>query len=382
MSNKLVKMALTSAWDAGGISGAILDGDLRATCALGGDHAGVAFGLAPDGAGIGLDSITHGVRGIYGQYVQIIESGVVVATGDTLFLGGIPVDIYRAAGVVTYEIPGFGPTYTSAVPSTGPVRLMASLFGPGDFVEVPALTDYEAPDTPEPPDGAQIDEVLTLSDSLLYSAFVYGWLSDGVQLTTTMAGDIELVGTLADWLVFVNEYSPQATYEAMLTNLLRIRDSASATNQELLQYATNLITGAVGRYAGFDFEGFTRVGMSTYGWKRDGLYRIEDGDDNGDPISAIVEFASEAFANQMKSRIVALFFGLSTDGQVFVRLIDDNDREVLYRAKRQQAEYRSNPYQGNQSKRWGLRLEIVDATEVVLDSVEWVVGSTNRRTTT
>jgi len=377
MTNKLVKQATgTPAWDAGAVSVAALGGDVQASFILVGGSSGVAVGLASVGAALSLGGISHGVRALAGQPIEVIEDGAVVATSTVSFTPDVTVQLRRVGAMVTYTIGSW--TYTSLAPSVGIVELMAVLFAAGDAVDTPVLVLYE-----EVVDGGkQINEVMVFSDSLLYDAFVYGWLSDGVQLTTTMAGDIELIGTLADWLVFVNEYAPQATYEAMLANLLRIRDSASVTNQELLQYATNLITGAVGRYAGFDFEGFTRVGMSTYGWKRDGLYRIEDGDDNGDPISAIVEFASEAFANQMKTRIVALFFGLSTDGQVFVRLIDDNAREVLYRAKRQQAEYRSNPYQGNQAKRWGLRLEIVDATSVVLDSVEWVVGSTNRRTTT
>ena len=381
MTNKLIKQAGPPGWTAGANSVNSLDGDLQAAFTLVGGIGTLTVGLANEadpveppepGMAVAINNIHHGVFAMPGEPISIMESGGVVATSDVAFTTDRAVTIRRESGVVTYKIGSW--TYISEVPSTGGQRLMAALYDEGSAVDVPVFGEI--------PNGAQIDEVLTFSDSLWTDAFVYGWLSDGVSLTTTMAGDIELGGLLNEWLVFVNEYSPQANYEAMLTNLLRIRDNASATNQELLQYATNLITGAVGRYAGFDFEGFTRVGMSTYGWKRDGLYRIEDGDDNGDPISAIVEFASEAFANQMKTRIVALFFGLSTDGQVFVRLIDDNDREVLYRAKRQQAEYRSNPYQGNQSKRWGLRLEIVDATSVVLDSVEWVVGSTNRRTTT
>lgn len=377
MTNKLVKQTTaTPAWDAGAVSVTTRGGDLQATFTLVGGSEGVAVGLAPDGAALSLNSISHGVMAFEGQLIEVIEDGMVVATSTVTFSADVAVQLRRVGATLFYTVGSW--TYTSLAPSTGTVRLMALLFDTGDAVDVPVLTFYEEPVA----GGKQINEVLQFTDNLLYDAFVYGWLSDGVTLTNTLDGGIELIGSLADWVVFVNEYQPQATYEAMLTNLLQLRDSASATSQELLQYATNLITGAVGRYSGFDFEGFARVDMGTYGWKRDGLYRIEDGDDNGDPISALVEFGSEAFANQMKTRIVALFFGLSTDGQVFVRLVDDNKREVLYRAKRQQAVYRSNPYQGNQSKRWSLRLEIVDATEVQLDSVEWVVGSTNRRTTT
>lgn len=72
-------------------------------------------------------------------------------------------------------------------------------------------------------------------------------------------------------------------------------DEATSVRGELLQYATNILTGAVTRYSGFGFAGFCAVGMDTYGWKTDGLYKVGAETDNGALISAIIDFAASDF---------------------------------------------------------------------------------------
>lgn len=76
-----------------------------------------------------------------------------------------------------------------------------------------------------------------------------------------------------------------------------------------------------------------------------------------------------------------VFLGLSTYGQVFLRMTDDQNREVTYRAVQRGSEYRSNLQRGLSSRFWRMRLELVDASYADLDNVEWVTGATGRRTT-
>lgn len=376
MTNKLVKQTgSTVGWNAGGISVPSLSGDLVAKFTLVAGSAGVLAGLAPTGTAPSLAGVQHGFRGAAGGYLEVVEGGVVKATTDVLFTADTEVGIYRLGTTVYYAVGEW--RYQSLVASSGTKALLGVLYAPADAIDVPSLGAYVADIS-----SASLAETLTASDAYLSDPIVYAGLTNVLTFSSAVAGQVDIDAVLPEFLTLLDATSPQMTLLATLVSTLSLSDTASASSQALLQYATNLATGAVSRYNGFDFTGFCRVGMDTYGFKADGLYKVETSTDNGTPISALVEFAAEALAGTMQTRLVALFYGLSTDGQVFVRVVDDLDREVVYRAKQRGSEYRTNPYQGVNSRHWRMRLEIVDASYADLDNVEWVAGSTSRRTTT
>ncbi|WP_152978747.1 hypothetical protein [Pseudomonas mediterranea] len=305
----------------------------------------------------------------------MVEGGVVKATSDVVFNSNVQVGIYRLGTTVYYAVDEW--RYQSLVASSGTKALLGVLYAPGDAIDVPSLGSYAADIS-----AASLAETLTAADAYTYDPEIYGGLTNVLTFSSTAVGDIVIDAVLPEFVTFLDATAPQMTLLATLASSLAIDDTAGASAQGLLQYATNLATGAVGRYNGFDFLGFCRIGMDTYAFKKDGLYKIDADTDDGVPISALIEFAAEALAGTMQSRLVALFYGLSTDGQVFVRITDDKDRETVYRASKRQGVYRANPYQGINSRHWRMRLEIVDASYAELDNVEWVAGSTNRRTTT
>lgn len=376
MTNKLVKqVGAAVGWNAGGISVPSLSGDLVAKFTMVAGSDWVLGGLAPTGTAPSLAGVQHGFRAAEGGFIEVMESGVVKATTDVLFTSDTVVGIYRLGTTVYYAVDEW--RYQSTVASSGTKALLGVLYAPGDAIDVPSLGSYVADIS-----NAPLSETLGVSDAYLYDPEVYGGLTNVLTFSSTSVGDIVIDATLPEFLTFLDANSPQMTLLATLSSALSVSDTASASAQGLLQYATNLATGAVGRYNGFDFTGFCRVGMDTYGFKKDGLYKLDADSDDGLPISALIEFAAEALAGTMQSRLVALFYGLSTDGQVFVRVIDDHDREVVYRAKERENQFRTNPYQGIKSRHWRMRLEVIDATFAELDTVEWVAGSTNRRTPT
>lgn len=376
MTNKLVKQTASApGWTAGGISVPALAGDLRATFTLVAGSVGVAAGLAPTGSTPALANVQHGFQAAAGGLIEVVESGVVKATSPVVFSTNRQVHIYRVGTVIYYGVGDW--SYVSTVPSTGTKALLGVLYAPGDAIDIPSLAPYSADI-----DTASSNSTLTVGDAYHYEPLVYAGLSEVLTFSSAMNGVVTIDAVLLEFLTALDGISPQMTLEAMLANSLTLSDTAGASSQAILQYATNLATGAVARYNGFDFDGFCRVGMDTYGYKKGGLFKVDADTDNGVPISALVEFAAEALAGTLKSRLVAFFYGLSTDGQVFVRVIDDLNQEVVYRAKRQQEVFRSNPFQGLVSRHWRMRLEIVDATYAELDNVEWVAGSTGRRTTT
>lgn len=374
MTNKLVKQSTAATgWTAGAESVTTLSGDFQAQFTLVAGSTGLLVGLAPVGTAPAYAAVEHGVLAQVGQYIQIVESGVVVATSTERFDADTVAVVQRVGAAVGYTIGDW--VYSSTASSSGSKELLAVLYAPGDAVDAPNLAAY-TPDI----STVQISSRVVPSDSYLTDPVVYGMLTDVLTVAATTDGSIEIAGAYTDYLVALDSYGTAAEFQALLTSALSLRDSAGISAQGLLQYATNMANGAVGRYQGFDFSGFCRIGMHTYGYRSDGLYLLRLGDDNGAPISAMVEMAAEALAATMQSRLEMLYFGLDTDGEVLVRMVADDDREQFYRAQPvQPAVWRTKPALGVNSRYWRMRLEITDATAAQLENVEWLAIPTGRR---
>lgn len=232
----------------------------------------------------------------------------------------------------------------------------------------------------DPPGYYSYSEALAVIDQYIVDPILYAELAEVLEIGVTFDVYIAMSEALAEYLVFTDELTISMVIEAMLVNNLIASDSASDIRRALAQYSTNLETGAVTRYQNFEFDGFVRVGMDTYGWKADGLYKIGATDDDGTSIDAAVEFAAEDFGSARHKRMDTVFFGLATDGDVYVKLLDDEGVENVYRAYQRGGEFRADFERGRSSRYWRLKLELADATDAVLDNIEWVPGMTGRRT--
>ena len=228
--------------------------------------------------------------------------------------------------------------------------------------------------------GSYTDGVYVL-DQYLYDPVLYALLSENLSVGDLIEVLIALDASLLDTLVVLDEADATSVLYALISAGISVSDDAGATRSTLLQYATNLVTGAVTRYDGFDFHGFCSVGLDTYGWKADGLYKIGAETDDGELISALVDFAANDFDTAQRKRMDAVFFGLSTDGEMLAKVTDDNGDAVTYRVMPRGSEARANMQRGDSSRYWRVQLQIIDATYAELDNVEWVVGATGRRTT-
>lgn len=238
-----------------------------------------------------------------------------------------------------------------------------------------------AVDTGEAPGSGSYTEGLYLRDRIAADPVLYALLSEHMSIGDLIEVIIALDASLLDTLVALDEADATSVLYALINSGIAMSDDAASTRATLLQYATNLVTGAVARYEGFDFQGFCSVGLDTYGWKPDGLYRIGAETDNGALISAMVDFAANDFDTTQRKRMDAVFFGLSTDGDMLAKVTDDNGDSVTYRVMPRGSEARANMQRGDSSRYWRVQLQIIDATYAELDNVEWVVGATGRRTT-
>lgn len=295
-------------------------------------------------------------------FPHVEAAGIVTTVPMAMWAGGVSVGVGRAALEVDFRGAGYDYDY-----GTG-------------FCDVGGVECYGV-EVVEPTGAGSYTEAVAFIDTFTVDPVLFGHFSGTIQAGFTLDVVLAIDASYADFLVLGDEASATMVLEALIGAGVTLSDDPSAVARALLQYATNAETGAVTRYQGFDFKGFVSATGATYGWKRDGLYRLGADSDDGDLISAAIEFAAEDFETAERKRVSNLLMGLSTDGQVFVRLTDDAGVEVTYRAKQRMSEYRAATQQGRSSRYWRMRLELVDASFAELDNIEWVVGATGRRTT-
>lgn len=315
-----------------------------------------------------------------------------VAMGSaTIDVGGVEID--AVGGFPDVEIAGLATLVPYAVAGVGSSVYSGSGTDSMDMAVLGADYDYGlgggevadlicwGNDPGEAPGTGSYFDVAYLTDTYSTDAVLYAMLRETLTIDATLDVLIAIDAMLLDRLVALDAHSAAGVFTALLTSGLTFSDDASLVSGALSQYATNVATGAVTRYAGFDFRGFCTVGLTTYGWRKDGLYRLGADDDDGEPIDASVDFAAEAFGIRQQKRLDAVYFGVDTDGTMYARLTDDDDVERTYNVLPRGSEARATPARGLSSRYWRLQLQIIGATTATLDHIEWVAAATRQRTT-
>lgn len=200
---------------------------------------------------------------------------------------------------------------------------------------------------------------LQLSDALVLSVIVDGVVHDSLALSDRAIGYQLLTAVVQSTLLLGDSAGPGAA---------------------ALQYAVNVLTGALTTYSGFDFNAFALAGDACYAARSDGVYRLRPGDDDGQPIRVAIDFGVTDYGSIRGKTVEGLFFGLSTDGEVLAALTCDGV-ERRYRVTSRGPVSRANPGKGTSGRQWGLVLEVADATEFELDAVEHIVNGAGRRGT-
>lgn len=379
MANSLVKQpGATLGWDAGATSVGSFDGSFLAVVTFVGGSDGVAVGLAPAGGAPLLAALEHAVQLIDGVFYILEKVGgqqSAVAVSPYPFGTDTQVSIARDGNDVTYTVGSW--QYASTNPSSGTKQVDALLYAPGDAVQDPAFSAA----SPGDPYTADIQSRMLFASTFSSDDVLYAETTATLGLQFSFVTETTYSALIQASLSIAGSFEAGADITAEFSSSVRFTDAATAAAQALLQYATNLQTGAVGRYEGFDFSGFCNVGMVSYGWKSDGLYVIGGDTDQGTPMQAAVDFPAEDLNTGVHKRLTSIYLGLATDGQVFLRMVDDNERQVTYRALPRSNEYRADIQKKASSRYWRLRLELVDPTYATLDTVEWWLNTTGRRLT-
>jgi len=233
----------------------------------------------------------------------------------------------------------------------------------------------------EAPNSGNASNLVLALDNYFTDPVVYAALSESLTVGDTFAVMIAVDAALADMLFAGDAVSATQVLTALLESGITFSDNASNVQAAVVQYVTNLANGAVGRYEGYDFQGFCRGTDASFGWKRDGLYRLGEQTDDGETISALLDFAAQDFGATASKRLKAIYFGLDTDGAMYAKLTNDREKDVVFRVQPYGTQARMQAQRGESSRYWRLQLQIIDATFAEIDGIEWVAGSTGRRIT-
>lgn len=222
-----------------------------------------------------------------------------------------------------------------------------------DYLTMAMVHDLDNPLLLVTVDGLDVGDDTTISVILNLEA------ADGLQLT-----DDTSLGELVELLVNETVYANDGGYLA---------------RREALQYAVNLLTGAPSVYQGFDFRGFLRVGDVAYAWRPDGLYRLGEDRDGDRAIRALVDFGTSDYGTAQSKRMTTAWLGLRTDGQVYLRVRNDEGRERVYRPRKSPMSHKALLAKGLAGRKWSVTLELEDASFATLDSLEIEVSVMQRR---
>lgn len=234
------------------------------------------------------------------------------------------------------------------------------------------------------PNEVNETDVLLMGDFAIAQDVQIGRVSEGLHLTDTYFGAKSIDAVYVDALLLDDSLTMVRAIEATIMSGMLLGNTVApllALALEPTQYAVNTLSGALTTYVNFGFDSFTRAGQQLYGAMADGVYRVRAGSDNGVPITATMDFGQLEFGGLTAKSIETVFLGLSTDGQVYLRMRADNGLETVFMARERGPSFRINGSKRVAGRRWNITLEVVDATDLALDSAEYCVFDTKRRWT-
>lgn len=225
--------------------------------------------------------------------------------------------------------------------------------------------------------SGSIGDTVTVGTALVGASPVNAEIASSVTATSAVSAGAVVDGATFDALVLLDSVSRTFTAEAAIGGSVRISTSAGVQNPAV-QYAVNIVTGALTEYRGFDFISMAGVSRGLFAAKPDGVYRVRQGDDDGDTFDIFIDFGESDFATRAAKAVEAVYLGMDTDGAVCVRLTADG-REDYYRVIMRQPTPRALARKGLTAREWGVAVIVEAATDFNLDSIELLVGSTGRR---
>lgn len=290
-----------------------------------------------------------------------------IAGGDLVLAPLISAGIMYTGGLITSS------TELSSLVMLGADRSYAAVDG-----SLPSLVMYAD-------DGFGVENYYGFNNDLIMASpfladptLIASW-NDGLQLAPDLSVAILLEESMFDILIMDDTMSFQALVNALIENGLSLRSATRLPVDELNQLAFDLRNGAATRYDNFDFLQFAYTDTGTYAVKKDGVYKLRPGDDDGVERSALVDFGAGAMTTFTLKYMSDIYIGVSADGTMYAKLTADNGEPWVYRVVGETPTRRVKTGRGLSAREWSLKLEWVDSTAVELESVEFVFAGSGKR---
>jgi len=142
----------------------------------------------------------------------------------------------------------------------------------------------------------------------------------------------------------------------------------------------------ISEYTDYPFNSFCELGGVYYGAAEDGLYRLDGGDDAGEPISASIMTMMTDFNSTKMKRVPTAYVGYTADGKMVlrVRAVSGGElREHWFTATHRTADAPREQViklgRGIRSRYWQFELANVDGADFEIDKLELYPVFLNRR---
>lgn len=212
-------------------------------------------------------------------------------------------------------------------------------------------------------------------------------LNSSGELTSTLSLTREQALALLSVLQHSSSFSILGTYGlSMVSNLRGLSlETLSVDNQADLYdtgavWVVNLDSNASVQYEQYGFNSFFQRGNDYYGVANDGIYKLSGDTDNGDPISALVEFARTNLDSTQAKRLSAVY--LAAAGDALILKVVTPGRTNLYTARWSGADTRNQrvtPGKGLQSAYWQFSVLNQNGGDFELGGLEFLPIVTQRR---
>lgn len=360
-----------------------------------------AYGTLGSMTGEGSAEFVVSGSGTLGALIGVGSEGEYIYGGGELFAlsgsgnGGFPeFELLYAVGVLP-AMAGVGISLTGEVGTVAAsLPAMGGIGSEGAYAEIfgtlPAFQGYGDSGWPVPGETYSMDALL-VGDFYIPADVQSASMNETLEFTDAIELTIQVDDAIFDALMLTDSVSVTQAIEAAISMTLLLGNSTSnlipsdalrgigrLIGDEPAQLAVNVLTSALTNYSGFNFTAFANAGQELYGARADGVYRARMGDDDGEAISAFIDFGSSDFGSSRQKTMESIYLGVATDGELYAR-VDTGLDSRLYRVVQRGDMMRALTAKGVGSRIWNVALEIVDATEFELDLMEIQVGVASRR---
>ncbi|MEO8391225.1 hypothetical protein [Polaromonas sp.] len=223
--------------------------------------------------------------------------------------------------------------------------------------------------------------VLNARSTMVFSGTVDALILSHAGVETTMLSLVIKDAAMAEAVNVAGTMTYSALMQAIMATLMQVRAGVPVLADDGETWVVNDESGASTTYEGYSFNSFGTYKGRYFGVKADGVYLLEGANDSGDPIRASISFGKQDFGTSNKKTVPNCYLGLSSSGNVFLRVIADGQTHT-YKTVRNDDYLRTQRVKigrGVRSTHLTFELYNEEGDDFELSTVEFEVANLGRR---